>query len=202
MNLNSIGKTPKKLSVDLIHQPLGQEFFVRPTLEVCADLLGKLLCRRLPNNHVMVHHITEVEAYFGFEDKASHGFKRTPRSQILYGPAGIWYVYLCYGIHEMLNIVTEKEEFPGAILIRGVSGISGPGRVTKAFQINRQLNGLASDPDTHLWISDSNLVFSRKDYSRTARIGVDYAGPIWSKKQFRFLLHTERLQKQLSQAKI
>jgi DNA-3-methyladenine glycosylase len=191
MNLSLTGNEPKKSSADLIAAALPQSFFARPTLKVCADLLGKKLCRRFENGDVQSHIITEVEGYIGFNDRASHGFKKTPRSQVIYGQPGHWYVYLCYGIHEMLNVVTEKADYPAAILIRGVVGYSGPGRLTKALKINRRFNTLAVLPATDLWIADSEFYIGRKDYIRTPRIGVDYAGPVWAKKPFRFLLRPE-----------
>lgn len=189
MSLNPTGKKQNKQLVK--GAPLAPDFFARPTLEVCADLLGKQLCRRFEDGTITSHIITEVEGYFGFEDKASHGRRRTPRSEVMYGPAGHWYVYLCYGVHEMLNVVTEQIEFPAAILIRGVQSLPGPGKLTKALKIDRRFNRLPVQPTTHLWIADSDLRLTKKDYMQTPRIGVDYAGPVWSKKPFRFVIRPE-----------
>ena len=78
--------------------------------------------------------ITEVEAYDGERDRTCHArFGRTPRSEVLYGAGGVWYVYLCYGVHEMLNLVVGPAGWPAAVLIRGVDGITGPGRLTRAL---------------------------------------------------------------------
>lgn len=213
MSSNRTGSAQKKLSVSqnaIQGQPLTADFYSRPTLEVCADLLGQRLCRRIDQNTISTGIITEVEAYFGFNDQASHAFgspapadgkkaTKPRRSDIMFGPAGHWYVYLCYGVHEMLNVVTDEKQFPAAILIRGLHDVSGPGRVTKKLHINRQLNGLKALPDSGLWVQETSVKMSRKDFIRTPRIGVDYAGPIWSKKPFRFVAQPDRLQKYLSQ---
>lgn len=199
MNSNLIGNVPNKVLV--------RDFFNRPTLEVCADLLGKKLCRRHADGSVQSGIITEVEGYLGVKDRAAHSFGACPPAQaknprrfdVMFGPPGHWYVYLCYGLHEMLNVVTEGEGSACAILIRAVADCSGPGRLTKNFQINRRFNGLEAEPRTGLWLEDTGLRLSRRDYVRTPRIGIDYAGPIWSKKPYRFLALADRLQKRLSQ---
>ena len=131
--------------------------------------------------------ITEVEAYNGENDLACHASKgRTTRTEVMYQVGGIWYVYLCYGVHEMLNLVTGPADHPAAVLIRGVRGISGPGRLTKTLQIDRRLNGLPARPQTGLHLEDSGLEIPRRRIVATPRIGVDYAGPVWSAKPWRF----------------
>lgn len=133
--------------------------------------------------------ITEVEAYNGECDLACHARAgRTARTRVLYENAGVWYVYLCYGIHEMLNLVVGPKDWPAAVLIRGVEGISGPGRVTKQLAINRSLNGLKAEPASGLWIEDRGVTVPDTSVSATPRIGVDYAGPEWSQKPWRFLI--------------
>ena len=126
----------------------------RDTVKVARDLLGHWLVRRLEDGTILRARITETEAYNGADDRACHAFKgRTARTEVMYGPAGRWYVYLCYGIHEMLNLVTGPDDWPAAVLIRGVEGVSGPGRVTKIFGIGRSLNGAsAADTGPGLWI--------------------------------------------------
>ena len=104
----------------------------------------------------------------------------------MYGPGGVWYVYLCYGMHEMLNLVTGPSDYPAAVLIRGVESISGPGRLTKRLQIGRQLNGLAAARASGLWLEDDGFRLPRGALRVSARIGVDYAGPVWSRKPWRF----------------
>ena len=117
----------------------------RPTIEVARSLIGKYLVRENEQGSV-TGRIVEVEAYVGPpEDKACHASKgRTARTEVLFGPPGHAYVYLCYGMHEMLNVVTEQDGFPAAILLRAVECdgmlIDGPGRLTRAFGIDRRLN--------------------------------------------------------------
>jgi len=104
----------------------------------------------------------------------------------MYQAGGVWYVYLCYGIHEMLNLVTGPEGYPAAVLIRGVEGIRGPGRLTKRLGIDRRLNAAGATRDSDLWIEDDGFVLPRGALQVSARIGVDYAGPVWAKKPWRF----------------
>lgn len=99
---------------------LPRDYFDRPTLEVARALVGKYLVRE-QGSGLLAGRIIEVEAYIGTEDKACHASKgRTARTDVLFGPPGHAYVYLCYGMYEMLNVVTEQEGFPAAILLRAV----------------------------------------------------------------------------------
>jgi DNA-3-methyladenine glycosylase len=158
----------------------------RGTLRHARNLLGKYLVRTEATG-VQASLITEVEAYDGERDLACHArFGRTPRSAILYAPGGIWYVYLCYGVHEMLNLVVGPADWPAAILIRGVEGITGPGRVTKAMHIDRTLNRCPADPCTGLHLEDRGVRVPSGLIKRTPRIGIDYAGPVWAAKPWRF----------------
>lgn len=151
-------------------------------------LLGKYLVRRLPDGRVDARMITEVEAYNGECDLACHARAgRTKRTEPLFAAGGIWYVYLCYGIHEMLNLVVGPEGWPAAVLIRGVEGAIGPGRVTKTLAIDRQLNAKSAlSEESGLWLEDRAVKVPSRLVTATPRIGVDYAGPIWSKKHWRF----------------
>jgi DNA-3-methyladenine glycosylase len=106
----------------------------------------------------------------------------------MYAAGGVWYVYLCYGMHEMLNLVTGPRDRPGAVLIRGVHGLIGPGRLTKELGITRALNGAAAAKASGLWIEDRGGVVAPEHIRITARIGVDYAGPQWSRMPWRFVL--------------
>jgi DNA-3-methyladenine glycosylase len=163
---------------------------------VCARwLLGKYLVRRWSDGAEEARMITEVEAYDGERDLACHARAgRTARTAPLYESGGIWYVYLCYGIHEMLNLVVGPAGWPAAVLIRGVAGIHGPGRVTKQLEINRSLNGTQALPETGLWLEDRDFRVPKRTIQATPRIGVDYAGSIWAKKPWRFVLpDTEHL---------
>ena len=167
---------------------LTKKFFERSVLEVAENLLGKYLVRKIGDKEIALK-INEVEAYDGFEDKASHAHKgKTERNKVMFGEAGKWYVYLVYGMHNMLNIVTGGKDYPAAILIRGGEGVSGPGRLTKFLKISRKLNGKIASFETGLWLEDRGEIVNKKKIKRTSRIGVDYAGPIWAKKDYRFAL--------------
>jgi DNA-3-methyladenine glycosylase len=166
---------------------LQKDFFEQKTPVVAEQLLGKFLVR-----DGVAYMITETEAYDGFHDKASHASRgETPRNKVMFGEAGVWYVYFVYGMHNMLNIVTGKEKNPAAVLIRGVEGISGPARLTKALKIDRAMNEKKSEPKNGLWIEDRGISVTKKQIEKTPRIGVDYAGPEWAGKKWRFVIKTE-----------
>lgn len=142
--------------------------------------------RRL-NDRRLSSPITETEAYEGEHDLASHSSKgRTARNEIMFGAAGHFYVYRIYGLHWMLNIVTGEPGEAAAVLIRGVDGIAGPGRVAAAFEIDGSLRGMPASPASGLWFESAEKGRPPR-IKRTARIGVEYAGPIWSKKKLRFV---------------
>lgn len=152
-------------------------------------LIGKLLCRR-EGGRVYRLRITETECYFGEEDTACHAHKgRTPRTETLYAAGGIAYVYLCYGMHSLLNIVTGREGHPEAVLIRGVEGISGPGRVTKALGITRTENRLPLLKKNGLWLEDDGT--PPPEWIATPRIGIDYAAREDRERPWRFLAKQE-----------
>jgi len=163
---------------------LSKSFFDRPTLTVAEELLGKFLVR-----DGKAFMITEVEAYDGFQDKASHASRvETPRNNVMFGRAGVWYVYLVYGMHHMLSIVTREEKYPAAVLIRGVEGFNGPAKLTKALNIDRNMNEKPANKKIGLWIEDRGVEISKKQIQRTPSIGVDYAGEVWMKKKWRFIV--------------
>jgi len=180
-------------------KPLPRVFFERPTLTVAKELLGKVLIRQAPNNIIQTR-IVDAEAYVGPNDKACHASKgRTKRTETMFGPPGFTYVYLIYGMYHCLNIVTEQEDYPAAILIRGLeilgnnsrtevsTRIDGPGRVCRFLEIDRTHNGLDTTLGTTLWIEDHGQTYLRKHIHTLPRIGVDYAGE-WAKKPWRFCL--------------
>ncbi len=159
-------------------------------LVLAKSLLGKALVRTTKTGERRVL-INEVEAYDGESDLACHASKgRTKRTEVLYQPGGVWYVYLCYGIHEMLNLVVGPPGHPAAILIRGAGEIVGPGRLTKRLQIDRRLNGLSVEPASGLHLEDVGIEVPRRKIKIGPRIGVDYAGPIWAAKPWRFQFET------------
>lgn len=169
---------------------LGPSFFAKSVVPVAKNLLGKYLVRKI-GKKIISARITEVEAYDGFKDRASHAHRgMTKRNFPMFGPAGRWYVYFTYGMHWMLNIVCGKENYPAAVLIRGVEGINGPARLTKFFKIDKRFTNLPASRKTGLWIAEPPKVIRNLKLviRNSARIGVSYAGPYWSKKRWRFYL--------------
>ncbi len=177
---------------------LSQSFFQnKNTVKIAKNLLGKFLVRRYAPTRKrsgqkslsQAFLITEVEAYDGFKDRASHAHRgKTERNKIMFGEAGHWYVYFTYGMHYMLNIVTGPKDYPAAVLIRAVNKIKGPARLTRALRIDKKLNGKPAVVDSGLWLEDRGLEIKNYQIKSSARIGVDYAGPNWGKKKYRFYL--------------
>jgi DNA-3-methyladenine glycosylase len=165
-------------------------------LQISRDLLGKYLFTSI-DGVLTGGYIVETEAYHGAVDRASHAYgnRNTNRTSTMFKEGGIAYVYLCYGIHEMFNIVTSVEGEPHAILIRAINpteGIdemlyrrkmaalkpnitSGPGSVAKALGISRAINAISLQSDT-LWLEDRGLSFTSEQIAAVPRVGVDYAG--------------------------
>lgn len=158
------------------------------TRKVARALVGCVLCRRLPDGQILRARITETEAYHGFDDRASHAFKgRTARTQVMFDEAGHWYVYLCYGMHWMLNVVTGESGFPAAVLLRGAGVWDGPAKLTKGFGVDRAFNTLPAVAGSGLWMEWGEGVPAR-NVEALPRVGVDYAGPVWKAKPWRFCL--------------
>lgn len=155
---------------------LTESFYHRDCLEVAPDLVGKLLMRRLPDGTILQERIAETEAYRGQEDLACHASKgRTPRTELLYRESGVIYVYLCYGMHWMLNIVTGHVDEPQAVLIRACAdGAGGPGKLTKRLQIDKAFNDGDITACPELWIEDDGLRFALET---DTRVGIGYAAP-------------------------
>ncbi|MDU4045743.1 MAG: DNA-3-methyladenine glycosylase [Peptoniphilus harei] len=183
-----------------IGKTIGNNFFERDTVEVAKNLLGKKIIRNISGNFFCAK-IVETEAYLGLEDKACHSYggNITKRNEILYKEAGTIYVYLIYGMYNLLNIVTKNENDPEAVLIRAVEPIenidamavnrfgkiykdlssyqkknltNGPGKLTMAMGIDRALNGKILSQD-YLYIEEGEDV---RNIIETKRIGIDYAG--------------------------
>ena len=168
---------------------LERPFFERPATTVARQLLGKFLVRRR-GELLIARMITETEAYVGPHDLACHASRgRTQRTEPMFGPGGTLYVYFIYGMYWMLNVVTGDEGYPAAVLIRGVDGLSGPGRLTRALEITKEQNGRPAIAETGLWFEDRGRPLRSGSVSRTPRIGVDYARE-WALKQYRYLLDT------------
>lgn len=176
---------------------LGYDFYNREdVLTIAQELLGKVLVTKF-NGAITSGRIVETEAYQGVTDRASHAYggRRTNRTEIMFGKAGTAYVYLCYGIHHLFNVVTNKENTPHAILIRAIAPLNGiphmlartgrtkadytlgkgPGNVSKALGINTQHTG-TSLTGKELYIADDDFIVSPSAIGITKRIGVDYAG--------------------------
>lgn len=165
----------------------------RNTLHLARTLLGKYLVRA-SDAGVHAQMIVEVEAYDGERDLACHACRgRTPRTDVMYRAGGVWYVYLCYGVHEMLNLVVGPEHWPAALLVRGLERVNGPGRLTQAFGINRALNGMPAAPASGLHLEDRGVRIPASWIQRSARIGVEPSGPVWSRKPWRFYFDPRRL---------
>lgn len=162
---------------------LKSAFFNQPTLLVAEQLLGKILVFKQYKGI-----ITETEAYFGFDDPASHAFKgKTPRTELMFGKPGFSYVYLIYGMYHCLNIVTEKAGFPAAVLIRGVQllddtklHLNGPGKICRYMGITKAQNGLNMAVDDNLYVA---CISQKLKFSKTARIGIK----VGTDKLWRFL---------------
>jgi DNA-3-methyladenine glycosylase len=185
---------------------LEPAWFSRPTCVVAADLIGKVLCRQLTDSdgkqRILRMRISETEAYIGEGDAACHAHAgtRTARTEIMYNQGGVFYVYLTYGIHHMLNLVSGPAESPEAVLIRAgfftedserlldeqllsvdkplsplkeIKQLAGPGKLTKHLQIDRDLYGEPITPASEVWIEDDGC---QPPISLRPRIGIDYAG--------------------------
>ena len=171
---------------------LPRSFYDRPTLDVARDLLGKTLVRRTPDGSAALR-IVETEAYVGQADNACHASKGlTERNRVMFGPPGHAYVYFIYGMYHCLNLVTERDGFPAAVLIRAGQPIygmpemvprrktakpaeiaSGPGKLCMALAIDRALNGVDLCREGPLYVEDG---YTPSDIVTCPRIGVDYAG--------------------------
>jgi len=176
---------------------LPRAFYARPTVEVARELLGKYLVRQTARGPILGR-IVETEAYVGPEDRASHAWRGlTRRTAIMFGPPGYAYVYVIYGVHHCLNIVTEREGYPAAVLIRAVEPIlpeaadapvlpNGPGKVCRYLAVDRTLNGMDVCGSV-LYVEDRGEVIPDDRIASAPRIGVAYAGP-WSEKPWRFYI--------------
>jgi DNA-3-methyladenine glycosylase len=197
------GRAMKRLKQQLI----PRSFFSRRTDLVARDLLGCLLVRQ-SNGTRLSGRIVEVEAYIGEEDLACHAKAgRTRRTEVMYGPAGFAYVYFTYGMHWMLNVVTEEEGFPAAVLIRAVEPVEGielmrgwrgmeektllcrgPARLTQAMNIRQPENGLDfCQTGSPLWI-EAGAKANTDEIAISPRIGLGNTPEPWLSKPWRFYL--------------
>ena len=164
----------------------NREFFRADALTLAPALVGKLLVRRFPDGLEKRLRISVTEAYCGAEDTACHARKgKTKRAGILWRDGGTIYVYLCYGMHEMLNIVSGSENDPQAVLIRCCEGFEGPGKLTKELGIDRSFNGLDILSCDGLHIEDDG---TKVNITQLPRVGIAYAEPADREALWRFKL--------------
>jgi DNA-3-methyladenine glycosylase len=164
---------------------LDISFFQRDVLDVAPDLIGKILVRKFENGEIKRYRITETEAYRGEEDIACHASKgRTLRTEVMYHEGGKVYVYLIYGMYWMLNLVTGEPGNPCAVLIRGIEGFYGPGKVGRELELNKTFYGEEVTDSKRIWIENDGI---EPSYMVSKRIGVDYAGEEWAEKPWRFI---------------
>lgn len=164
--------------------PLPASFYQRKTEIVAKDLLGKTLCFQPRKNKIFRGRIVETEAYLGIKDRACHTFggRKTDRVKSMYLDGGFSYIYMIYGIHFCLNVVTRTPEHPEAVLIRALEPLdppqaktNGPGRLCSAFGLNKNQDGLCLyDPKSSLWIEDGEPL-KKSMIEKGPRIGIDYA---------------------------
>src|SRR5712692_9196749 len=174
--------------------------FNRSTLQIARDLIGKFIVRSYRGRRISAM-ITEVEAYKGPKDRASHAYggRHTPRVEALYADGGTVYVYLVYGMHWMLNFSTASQGKPEGVLIRGILAdldgerklLAGPGRVTKYLRIDNKLDGADVIDSRQIWLEDRGVRIPAKSIRRGPRIGVDFAGPYWAKRPWRFWIERD-----------
>ncbi|MCL2756421.1 MAG: DNA-3-methyladenine glycosylase [Firmicutes bacterium] len=163
----------------------NKEFFNVDVLELAKNLLGKILCRKTKYGEILQFRITETEAYGGTNDSASHAHRgKTKRNAPMFEHGGTIYVYLCYGIHKILNIASGHAGDPQGVMIRGINEIYGPGKVTKALEISRDLSGADITTSPELWLENDDFqVNNIKEYKR---IGIGYATQQDQDKLWRF----------------
>lgn len=194
---------------------LKEDFYTRTSVtQIARELLGKCIITFFDNN-LTEGIITETEAYEGITDKASHAYnnRQTPRTEVMYASGGVAYVYLCYGVHHLFNVVTNLKDVPHAVLLRGIyplSGINmmevrtgkkftdrsfsdGPGKASKALGIQVIHTG-ESLSGNKIWIEDRDIQINKKDFIQGPRIGVTYAGKD-ALLPYRYLLTNEAMEK-------
>jgi DNA-3-methyladenine glycosylase len=175
---------------------LNPEYYLNEdVVAIAKDLLGKILYTKI-GDEITAGIIVETEAYFGIKDKASHAYggRRTSRTETMYGAGGIAYVYLCYGMHHLFNVVTSVKDDPHAVLIRGIEPLigveiieqrrnmpyakgaisAGPGSAAKALGIDKTFNA-KNLSDDEIWIEDHGIRYAEKDIAATPRVGIAYA---------------------------
>lgn len=195
----------------MVNSPLPPEFYNRPTLTVARELLGARLVRLLDCVRLSGI-ITETEAYIGETDLGCHARAgHTPRTEVMYSRPGLAYVYFTYGMHWLLNAVTEAEGFPAAVLIRAVQpdegaevilarrlgrDLRGPAKITQAMGIDGALNRMdLTTPTAGLWI-EPGIVYPDTSVTQTPRVGLYSVPEPWKSIPWRFVVNTPSLRRQ------
>jgi DNA-3-methyladenine glycosylase len=187
------------------------DFYARPTLAVARELLGQHLVREIGGQRLSGR-IVETEAYVGPTDSASHASRgRTARTEVMFGPPARTYIYLVYGMHSMLNLVTDREDFPAAVLIRALEPLeglelirarrqsisrltdltNGPGKLCRALSIDRSLHNWDVTLGRQLWLEPARQV-PAAEVAAGPRIGIDYARPEDRLSPWRFWIRANR----------
>lgn len=168
---------------------LTEDFFHRDALEVAPELVGKIIARRMSDGTIIRERIAETEVYRGEEDLGCHASKgRTKRTEILYGESGVIYVYLCYGMHWLMNVITGEKEEPQGVLFRSGEVKNGPAKLTKYLQIDGSFNGEKICGNERVWIEDDG---ARPELIIAPRVGIDYAGEYWKDVKWRYIAKKE-----------
>ncbi|MGD9930675.1 MAG: DNA-3-methyladenine glycosylase [Mangrovibacterium sp.] len=166
---------------------LSAAFFRRDAVVIAQELLGKTLVRVFPGGQTRRFRITETEAYCGQKDLACHASKGlTKRTAVMFEAGGRVYVYLIYGQYWMLNFVTGEDGDAAAVLIRGLEGFDGPGKLGRELQLDRSFYGEDLQTSARLWLEDAPPV---PEYHTSPRIGIHYSGEPWASKPWRFSIH-------------
>ncbi|TSC72121.1 MAG: DNA-3-methyladenine glycosylase [Parcubacteria group bacterium Gr01-1014_38] len=175
---------------------LKRSFYARPTLIATRDLLGKYLVRKI-GGELRAGKIVETEAYIGPLDRASHAYggKVTPRNRAEYLVGGHVYIYLVYGMYWQLNISTSRPGRPECVLLRALEPVSGdprlangPGKLCRWMKLDGSLYGEDVTRSSRVWVEDRGVRVNPKAIVAAPRIGIDYAGPTWARKRWRFYL--------------
>lgn len=170
---------------------LERSFFSRDVLQVAPELLGKILNRRFPDGRLERFVINEVEAYRGTEDRACHASRGlTGRTKVMFAQGGLLYVYFIYGMYWLLNVVTGETGEPQAVLIRGIEGYNGPGKLSRRLELDRDFYGEDLCSSARIWIEDNGV---QTRFTTAPRVGVNYAGEHWKDIPWRFIMNGPEL---------
>ena len=197
---------------------LTRQFYTQPTLKVAKELLGKYIIHLIGKKR-LEGMITETEAYIGPQDKACHAYggKITPRNKAEYLIGGHIYIYLVYGLYWQLNFSTYKSGKPECVLIRVlvprttfqkkdqvnqggtlkvVRGLAdGPGKLCRYLKLDKSFYGEDLTKSKKIWLEDRGVKVKPSQIITTKRIGIDYAGPYWANRKWRFLLKDDKIEK-------